>query len=162
MTLNELTAAEKILLGLLDDPESADPTMVEECIGSLLEQKAEKVDAYARVLRNLAMREDALKAEAKRLAEKASALANSQVNLKARLMAYMDAEGLREMQGQTYKLALQTRKASRCEVTESDIDKWVGTPYVKTAHSWVLSEIKAADGDAPAHELHDSKFVVVR
>ena len=99
MNLYELTTEYTALLAeyeAAEDDERRGELL--DMIDALQDDIGDKGEAYARVLRNLTAQYDALKAEAKRLTDKADAVEAAQKRLKAQLLSAMQRVGATKLQ----------------------------------------------------------------
>lgn len=76
---------------------------VEAAFTALGELERDKVDAYQHVVANLAGHAAACQAEANHLQEKADAALNAAKRVKARLLEYLQARGVKELQGDRWR-----------------------------------------------------------
>ena len=148
MTLYEMTILEKNLYEELMNtlPESAsEEDLIEQ--GEILRDTMEaigadfKLEAYAKIIRQLEADEAAYKAEAERLAKKAKTAHNGIERLKNGILMYMEAGHLDKTDAGLFKLSI--RKTQAIQVT--DIDKVPGMfKKLKTEYSVDKMAVKDA------------------
>lgn len=104
--LYELTSDLLQLQELLEDSE-ADEQLLKDTLEAVQGEYDAKMEAYAKVIKNLEADMDALKTEAKRLTDKRKVLENNVSRLKAAMFDSMKATGKTKAGGQLFTVAIQ-------------------------------------------------------
>jgi len=123
-TLYELTTDMREVLARLDaaeaDPETGEvlaPDLVTEILDELEGEYANKLDAFARVVRTLDAESDMVLEEAKRLAARAEALTRQAERLKEAMRVSLVATGTKSVRTQLFTIGLAA-SPERVEVTD--------------------------------------------
>ena len=104
--LYELTSDLLQLQELLEDSE-ADEQLLKDTLEAVQGEYDAKMEAYAKVIKNLEADMDALKTEAKRLTDKRKVLENNVSRLKTAMYDSMKATGKTKAGGQLFTVAIQ-------------------------------------------------------
>jgi len=104
--LYELTADLLALQEMLESPLDDEQVLLDTLEGVQGEYEL-KLEAYCKVIKNLEADMEALKAEAKRLTEKAEVLKNNRDRLKKAMFDSLKATGKDKVKGQLFTVAIQ-------------------------------------------------------
>jgi len=157
-TLYELTGAYH---RLLDIPEDTDPTAFNDTMDSITDAIDDKAVGYAKVDRELAKDEQALKDEAQRLLARSKAIGNSRKSLKLNLQTAMESTGKTKIKTNEFTIYIQNNAPSVRLVDESKIPAYLSkitTVPDKTRIKQLLKEGK----DVPGAELSASSSLRIR
>lgn len=111
MTLYELTEQARILQEWAQDPEVNAKTLA-DTMESLDGEIADKLEACAKVIKNLEADEAALKAEAARLTEKARTARSGIDRIKKMMQTAMDQIGKKKIKGELFSFGIQKNPAA--------------------------------------------------
>ena len=120
MRLYELTADLITLQELLE--ESVDDQLLQDTLEAVQGEYDVKMEAYAKVIKNLEADIDALKAEAKRLTDKRKVLENNIDRLKKAMFDSMKATGKTKAGGQLFTVAIQKNGGKLPVIVAEDAD----------------------------------------
>ncbi|MCH4010348.1 MAG: siphovirus Gp157 family protein [Companilactobacillus sp.] len=121
-TLYELTGS---YLKLLEYAEDADPTLYHDTMDSITDAIEDKAVGYAKVDKELAKDEVALKEEAKRLSARATAIANNRKRLKRNLQDSMAAIGSKKIKTLGFTIYIQRNNPSVNILDEHEIPDYL-------------------------------------
>lgn len=80
--------------------------VIQDWIGDLKAETNNKADAYLGLVREFELRADAVRAEAKRLAERATVSENAAKNLRARLQWFMEQNGIKSIDTGRFRVSV--------------------------------------------------------
>jgi len=157
-TLYELTGSYHQLLELAED---VDPTAFNDTMDSIKDAIDDKAVGYAKVDRELAKDEAALKDEADRLSARAKSINNNRRILKQNLQSAMEETGKIKIKTKEFTIYIQNNQASVKIPDESKIPAYLSkVTYApdKTQIKKLLQEGK----DVPGAELNTSRSLRIR
>ena len=157
-TLYELTGN---YLKLLEYAEDSDPTLYHDTMDSITDAIEDKAVGYAKVDKELAKDEAALKEEAQRLTARAHAIANNRKRLKENLQIAMEETSTPKIKTPEFTIYIQKNNPSVNIVDEHDIPAYLfetKTVLNKKEVSRLLKEGK----DVPGAELTRSESLRIR
>lgn len=105
--LYELTGDVLKLQTLLESGEVIDTELLADVLADTTEDYEAKIEAYAKVVKNLSADVDALKAEAERLTSRRKALENNIKSLKDRMFESMSTTGNTKIKGALFTVSIQ-------------------------------------------------------
>lgn len=111
MNLYELTEQARILQEWAQDPETDAKTLA-DTMESLDGEIADKLEACAKVIKNLEADETALKAEAARLTEKARTARSGIDRIKKMMQTAMEQIGKKKIKGELFSFGIQKNPAA--------------------------------------------------
>ncbi len=120
MRLYELTSDLITLQELLE--ESVDDQLLQDTLEAVQGEYDVKMEAYAKVIKNLEANMDALKAEVKRLTDKRKVLENNIDRLKKAMFDSMKAVGKTKAGGQLFTVAIQKNGGKVPVIMAADAD----------------------------------------
>ena len=120
MRLYELTSSYLQLQELLE--ESVDDQLLADTLEAVQGEYDVKMEAYAKVIKNLEANMDALKVEAKRLTDKRKVLENNIDRLKKAMFDSMKAVGKTKAGGQLFTVAIQKNGGKLPVIMAADAD----------------------------------------
>ena len=157
-TLYELTGN---YLKLLEYAEDSDPTLYHDTMDSITDAIEDKAVGYAKVDKELAKDEKALKDEASRLSARAESINNNRKILKQNLQEAMETTGKTKIKTPEFTIYIQKNNPSVNIMDEHDIPAYLyETKHVldKKRISSLLKEGK----DVPGAELTRSESLRIR
>ena len=107
MNLYDLTGDILKLQSILETGEVVDTELLADVLAVTTADYEEKIENYAKVIKNLSADVDALKSEAERLATRRKALENNIAALKARMFESMKATGKTKIKGDLFTVSIQ-------------------------------------------------------
>lgn len=107
MNLYDLTGDIQKLQNILEMGEVVDAELLADVLADTTADYEEKIENYAKVVKNLSADVDALKAEEKRLTTRRKALENNIDALKARMFDSMKATGKTKIKGSVFTVSIQ-------------------------------------------------------
>ena len=107
MNLYDLTGEVLQLQELLDSDEVVDTDLLKDVLADTTEDYEIKLEAYAKVIKNLSATVDAIKAEVDRLTTRKKALENNIMALKNRMYESMKATGTTKVKGDIFTISIQ-------------------------------------------------------
>lgn len=107
MNLYDLTGDILKVQNILETGEVADAELLADVLADTTADYEEKIENYAKVVKNLSADVDALKAEEKRLTTRRKALENNIEALKARMFDSMKATGKTKIKGSVFTVSIQ-------------------------------------------------------
>lgn len=105
-TLYDLTNDYKTLLDLLEDPDM-DPNAIDEAMASIGGEFDEKVENYAKIIRELEAQEAAFDTEIERMTKRKKTCSNSRENLKQILINSMQMAQKEKVEGELFKVSIK-------------------------------------------------------
>ncbi len=105
-SLYELEEALCLLLEAAEQHNHEDPSL-QAAVEEYLEAAAEKRDRVAQFLAHLAQQQEFAKGEIRRLREREAYFARQQERMESYVIQYMEAKGIRKLEGRTTTLALR-------------------------------------------------------
>ena len=118
MTLYELTGA---FLELQDMMDEADPDVIRDTMEAIEGDFDEKIENYAKVIRNQQAKLEAIDAEVKRLRERARIVTANIDRMKATMMEAMKATGRTKVDGELFKVAVRKNGGKLPVVVDVDV-----------------------------------------
>ena len=107
MTLYDLTGEVLQLQELLSSGDVVDVELLKNVLSDTTEDYDAKLEAYAKVIKNLTSDVDAIKAETERLTSRKKALENNITALKNRMYESMKALGKTKVKGELFTVSIQ-------------------------------------------------------
>ena len=107
MTLYDLTGEVLQLQELLSSGDVVDTELLKNVLSDTTEDYDAKLEAYAKVIKNLSSDVDAIKAETERLTSRKKALENNINALKNRMYESMKAVGKTKVKGELFTVSIQ-------------------------------------------------------
>jgi len=157
-TLYELTGAYHRLLDIAED---TDPTAFNDTMDSITDAIDDKAVGYAKVDRELAKDEQALKDEAQRLLARSKAIGNSRKSLKLNLQTAMESTGKTKIKTNEFTIYIQNNAPSVRLVDESKIPAYL-TKTVMAPDKTRIKELLKKGKDVPGAELSTSSSLRIR
>lgn len=157
-TLYELTGKYHQLLDLAED---TDPTLFNDTMDSITDAIEDKAVGYAKVDKELAKDEQALKDEAQRLRERATSIGNNRRYLKQNLQEAMEETDKKKIKTPEFTIYIQNNPESLKLIDESKIPAYLTKTDIvpdKTRIKQLLKEGK----DVPGAELSASSSLRIR
>lgn len=157
-TLYELTDKYNQLVQLAED---TDPTLFNDTMDSITDAIEEKAVGYAKVDKELAKDEQALRDEAQRLRERATSIGNNRRYLKQNLQEAMEETNKKKIKTPEFTIYVQNNPVSVRLVDESKIPAYLTKTDIvpdKTRIKQLLKEGK----DVPGAELSTSSSLRIR
>lgn len=157
-TLYELTGK---YLQLAELAEETDPQLFSDTMDSITDAIEDKAVGYAKVDKELAKDEKALKDEAQRLRERATSIGNNRRYLKQNLQEAMETTGKTKIKTNEFTIYIQNNAPSVRLVDESKIPAYLSKTTIvpdKTRIKQLLKEGK----DVPGAELIQGSSLRIR
>ena len=157
-TLYELTGKYHQLLDLAED---TDPTLFNDTMDSITDAIEDKAVGYAKVDKELAKDEQALRDEASRLSARAKSIATNRKILKQNLQEAMETTGKTKIKTPEFTIYIQNNPESLKLIDESKIPAYLTKTDIvpdKTRIKQLLKEGK----DVPGAELSTSSSLRIR
>ena len=107
MNLYDITGDVLQLQELLESDEVVDTELLKDVLADTTEDYEIKLEAYAKVIKNLSANVDAIKAEVDRLTTRKKALENNITALKNRMYESMKATGTTKVKGDIFTISIQ-------------------------------------------------------
>lgn len=107
MNLYDLTGEVLQLQELLESDEVVDTELLKDVLADTTEDYEIKLEAYAKVIKNLTATVDAIKFEVDRLTTRKKALENNITALKTRMYESMKATGTTKVKGDIFTISIQ-------------------------------------------------------
>jgi len=140
-TLYELETEYRYLYDLLSQGEIDEQTFNDSIEGAMLNERIEeKAEGYAQIIRSLEADKDAVKAEAKRLSDRATAYENNAKRLRERLQEAMVSTKRTNFKTLLFSFAIQNNPKSVSIADDAVIPK----DYLRITESPDRTAIKAA------------------
>ncbi|AKP66327.1 siphovirus Gp157 family protein [Companilactobacillus ginsenosidimutans] len=157
-TLYELTGNYKKLLEYAED---SDPTLYHDTMDSITDAIEDKAVGYAKVDKELAKDEVALKEEAQRLNARAHVIANNRKRLKENLQIAMEETSTPKIKTPEFTIYIQKNNPSVSIVDEHDIPAYLFETKQVMDKKRISSLLKEGK-DVPGAELKTSSSVRIR
>ncbi len=157
-TLYELTGSYHQLLELAED---VDPTAFNDTMDSIKDAIDDKAVGYAKVDKELAKDEKALKDEAQRLRERATSIGNNRRYLKQNLQEAMEETDKKKIKTPEFTIYIQNNPESVRLVDESKIPAYL-TKTVMAPDKTRIKELLKKGKDVPGAELITGSSVRIR
>jgi len=157
-TLYELTGKYHQLLDLAED---TDPTLFSDTMDSITDAIEDKAVGYAKVDKELAKDEQALRDEAQRLRERATSIGNNRKYLKQNLQSAMETTGKEKIKTPEFTIYIQNNPVSVKLVDESKIPAYL-TKTVMAPDKTRIKELLKKGKDVPGAELSASSSLRIR
>ncbi|KRL68117.1 siphovirus Gp157 family protein [Companilactobacillus versmoldensis] len=157
-TLYELTGSYHKLLELSED---TDPTLFADTMDSITDAIDDKAVGYAKVDKELAKDEAALKKEAQRLTARAHAIANNRKRLKENLQLAMEETSTPKIKTPEFTIYIQKNNPSVNIVDEHDIPAYLFETKQVIDKKKISSLLKEGK-DVPGAELTRSESLRIR
>ena len=157
-TLYELTGSYHKLLELSEDTE---PTLFNDTMDSITDAIEDKAVGYAKVDKELAKDEQALRDEAQRLRERATSIGNNRKILKQYLQEAMETTGKEKIKTPEFTIYIQNNPVSVKLVDESKIPAYL-TKTVMAPDKTRIKELLKKGKDVPGAELSTSSSLRIR
>lgn len=107
MNLYDLTGDILKLQNILESGEVVDTELLADVLADTTADYDEKIESYAKVIKNLSANVDALKSETERLNTRRKTLENNIAALKARMFDSMKATGKTKIKGDLFTVSIQ-------------------------------------------------------
>jgi len=121
--LYELTGDILKLQQLLETGEVVDTELLNDCLTDTTADYEEKIENYAKVIKNLSADVDALKAETERLTTRRKALETNITNLKSRMFDSMKQTGKTKIKGTLFTVSIQPNGGKIPVIVDVDTSK---------------------------------------
>ena len=157
-TLYELTGN---YLKLLEYAEDSDPTLYHDTMDSITDAIEEKAVGYAKVDKELAKDEKALKDEASRLSARAKSISNNRKALKQNLQEAMETTGKTKIKTNEFTIYIQNNPVSVKLVDESKIPAYLTKTDIIPDKTRIKELLKKGK-DVPGAELSTSSSLRIR
>lgn len=157
-TLYELTGNYKKLLEYAED---SDPTLYHDTMDSITDAIEDKAVGYAKVDKELAKDEKALKDEASRLSARAKSISNNRKTLKQNLQEAMETTGKTKIKTNEFTIYIQKNPESVRLVDESKIPAYLNKTVMEPDKTRIKQLLKEGK-DVPGAELKTGSSVRIR
>lgn len=157
-TLYELTGSYHKLLELSED---TDPTLFADTMDSITDAIDDKAVGYAKVDKELAKDEKALKDEASRLSARAKSISNNRKILKQNLQEAMETTGKTKIKTNEFTIYIQKNNPSVRIPDESKIPAYL-TKTVMALDKTRIKQLLKEGKDVPGAELTRSESLRIR
>lgn len=157
-TLYELTGN---YLKLLEYAEDSDPTLYHDTMDSITDAIEEKAVGYAKVDKELAKDEAALKEEAQRLTARAHVIANNRKRLKENLQEAMQQVDMPKIKTPEFTIYIQKNNPSLNIPDDSKIPAYLTTTTISPDKKRIHELLKEGK-DVPGAELIRSESLRIR
>jgi len=157
-TLYELTGKYHQLLDLSEDTDS---TLFNDTMDSITDAIDDKADGYAKVDKELAKDEKALKDEASRLSARAKSISNNRKILKQYLQEAMETTGKEKIKTPEFTIYIQNNPVSVKLVDESKIPAYLTKTDIVPDKTRIKELLKKGK-DVPGAELSVSSSLRIR
>ena len=157
-TLYELTGKYHELLNLAED---LDPTLFNDTMDSITDAIEDKAVGYAKVDKELNKDEKALREEAQRLSERATAIANKRRILKQNLQDSMEETGIENIKTPEFSIWIQNNPVSVKIPDESKLPAYLMKTTIVPDKARIKQMLKEGK-DVPGAELSSSSSVRFR
>lgn len=157
-TLYELTGSYHQLLELAED---VDPTAFNDTMDSIKDAIDDKAVGYAKVDKELAKDEKALKDEADRLSARAKSINNNRRILKQNLQTAMEETGKSKIKTKEFTIYIQNNPVSLKIADESKIPAYLTKEEIKPDNARIKQLLQEGK-DVPGAELSTSKSLRIR
>ena len=107
MNLYDLTGDILKVQNILESGEDVNPELLADVLADTNADYDEKIESYAKVIKNLSANVDALKSEAERLTSRRKTLENNIAALKARMFDSMKVTGKTKIKGDLFTVSIQ-------------------------------------------------------
>lgn len=157
-TLYDLTGK---YLQLAEFAEETDPQLFSDTMDSITDAIEDKAVGYAKVDKELAKDEKALKEEAKRLTDRAASIARNRKNLKGNLQEAMESTGQSKIKTPEFTIYIQNNTPALRIFDEGEIPAYLGKTTTVPDKSRIKQMLKEGK-DVPGAELITGSSVRIR